>query len=149
MQTIDDGTGGRVTDAIERLEKCMERICSDVAELSKNFATSDARHGKWLESIDKRLDTLNGSVAKHTAELAECATRNSVLNLGDALHVRIDENEREISKVAGKVTNNESSQNAAARTNERYQRLLQPIVMALLGALATLILANSTLFTHK
>lgn len=49
------------------IAKTMERIEQNQVELLKTAA----KHGQWLESIDRRLATLNGTVARHEQRLQD------------------------------------------------------------------------------
>lgn len=51
---------GRMSAAIERVETHL-----------LNLLQTAAKHEKWLESIDRRLDILNGKVAAHEKRFAD------------------------------------------------------------------------------
>jgi hypothetical protein len=152
-----DRVGG-VTDA--QLQRIEDMLVTQVQ--------SSARHDKWLESIDGRLDsmdsrfkTLNGTVAaltkestasqifqaQHAGTIEKIEKLDGLINervgaLGNEFQSKARSLEDAVTSLQSKFNNEQQISVATERANAKYRALLRPWIDRLSIAVVALILWN-------
>jgi hypothetical protein len=101
-------------------------VLQGVSHKMDAMAETVAKQCQWAESIDGRLATLNGTVARHESRLVEVEKRAAV----DAA-VRTANKERDA-----------AVEKATDRLGDKYQRWLMPVVKVVIGAVGALLLEH-------
>jgi outer membrane murein-binding lipoprotein Lpp len=105
-----------------------------IEDLVVGLGQSGARHEKWLESIDQRFGTLNGTVASLTKDsiaakmfqAEHSKTVERIEELQGDFHEMSRKRDSQIAALESKLNVEEKSSEAAEKVNAKYRKRLDP-----------------------
>lgn len=117
-----------------------------IEDLVVGLGQSGARHEKWLESIDQRFGTLNGTVASLTkdsiaAKMFQAEHAKTVEQI-DVLLARAAQQDREIAGIRADQASDQNAAAAAEKVNAKYRKWFGPWIDRAIWALLALLLWN-------
>ena len=153
---MPEGKEVRETD-LDMTDAQLQRIEDLVVDLGK----TGARHEKWLESIDAKFGTLNGTVAALTKDSIEAkifqAEHARTVDKIEALELDLNNKSRErdkqlqerdrqlddqISSIKDNFRTEQEVSIATQRTNEKFRNAFKPWIDRLTIAVVVLVLWN-------
>ena len=133
-------------DEDEKMAAAIDRVEGHLQSL----LITAAKHEKWLESIDRRLEVLNGTVATHTREVGElkvfaaahpyqCEVGAKVDQLASKIAENRIERKAEVNEVKLALDTAQKVEAAEKKVNAAWWRRVHPLIWAVASIILTVL----------